>query len=172
MTGTIFLPAWVFAVAAETQRVVMLGDHVEGVVAAWGSASTEERRDMLRMMLEAVYVDVANGMITCLKPKPNFLPLFRLDEAVETTAGVLVAGDPDGIRGRGFKHFRLLGLYPVHEAVAAKLPHKIPSSLWPELVEESRTRTLRELADAHGVSYEAVRKTLVRANRGVTTKER
>ena len=77
-----------------------------------------------------------------------------------------------GIRDRGFKHLRSLGLYPVHKAVAASLPDKIPSSLWPELVEESKTKTLRELAGQYGVSHEAVRRTLREASSRVVTKER
>ncbi len=75
-------------VVPETQRVMKLGDHVEGIVEAWGSASTEERRDMLRMMLEAVYVDVAKGEIVCVTPKSNFPPLFNLEAPVETRAGL------------------------------------------------------------------------------------
>jgi hypothetical protein len=79
---------------------MVLGDHVEGIVEAWDYASKEERCDTLRMMLEAVYVDVGGGKIVFLKPKTNFLPLFNLEEPIETMAGILVAGDPDGIPSR------------------------------------------------------------------------
>ncbi len=85
---------------------MVMGDHVEGVVESWGDATKEERRDMLQMMLEAVYVDVTRGEIVCLKPKPNFLPLFNLDAPIETIAGVLVTGDPDGIRTHDLRRDR------------------------------------------------------------------
>jgi hypothetical protein len=84
----------------ETHSVMVIGDHVEVIVEAWDYASKEERCDTLRMMLEAVYVDVGGGKIVFLKPKTNFLPLFNLEEPIETMAGILVAGDPDGIPSR------------------------------------------------------------------------
>ncbi len=48
-------------------------------------------------MLEAVYVDMETAKVTALKPKPAFLPLFKLEG---TKAGdlELVLGDPEGIR--------------------------------------------------------------------------
>ena len=58
------------------------------------------------MMLEAVYVDVAKGEIVCVRPKSNFLPLFNLEAPVETRAGMLVTGDPDGIRTHDLRRDR------------------------------------------------------------------
>jgi len=87
-----------------------------------------------------------------------------LDRVQPKCHEVVHSGDPDGVRGRGFKHLRSLGLYPIDEAVAPKLPHKIAQSEWPQLVEASKSKTLRELADDFGVSHEAVRRTLLRAN--------
>ena len=34
------------------------------------------------MMLDAVYVDMAQGLVLGLKPKPEYLPLFNLGELV------------------------------------------------------------------------------------------
>ena len=42
----------------EHQQVVTLGDTVEGAVAACEIATEEERREMLQMMLDAVYIDM------------------------------------------------------------------------------------------------------------------
>jgi hypothetical protein len=42
-------------------------------------------------------------------------------------------------------------------------PGKIPRSVWPEVVAQSKTTTLRALADKHGVSREAIRRTLKHA---------
>ena len=44
------------------------------------------------MMLDAVYVDMARGLVIGLKPKPEFLPLFNLGEPVTTGASELVTG--------------------------------------------------------------------------------
>ena len=47
---------------------------------------------MLSMMLEAVYVDMVQGLVLGLKPKPEFLPLFNLGEPVTTGDSELVTG--------------------------------------------------------------------------------
>jgi len=72
----------------EPAQVVTLGDNVEGVVAAWEIATKEERREMLQMMLDAVYIDMTTKEVVGLKPKGAFLPLFNLDEPVK--AGEIV----------------------------------------------------------------------------------
>ena len=59
---------------------------------AWGAATLEERHQLLSMMLDAVYVDMAQGLVLGLKPKPEFLPLFNLGEPVTTGDAELVAG--------------------------------------------------------------------------------
>ena len=69
-------------------QVVTLGDNVEGVVAAWEIDTKEERREMLQMMLDAVYIDMTTKEVVGLKPKAAFLPLFNLEEPVN--AGELV----------------------------------------------------------------------------------
>ena len=42
------------------------------------------------MMLDAVYVDMAQGLVLGLMPKPEFLPLFNLGEPVTTGDSELV----------------------------------------------------------------------------------
>ena len=59
---------------------------------AWGSATLEERHQLLSMMLDAVYVDMTQGLVIGLKPKPEFLPLFNLGEPVTTGDSELVTG--------------------------------------------------------------------------------
>jgi hypothetical protein len=73
----------------EHAQVVILGDNVEGVVAAWEIATKEERREMLQMMLDAVYTDMTTKEVVGLKPKAAFLPLFNLDEPVRAGEVVL-----------------------------------------------------------------------------------
>ena len=47
---------------------------------------------MLSMMLDGVYVDMAQGLVLGLKPKPEFLPLFNLGEPVTTGDAELITG--------------------------------------------------------------------------------
>ncbi len=61
---------------------------------------------MLRVMLEAVYVDVDLGKVVGISPKPSFLALFNLKEPLTTTGAVLVTGDPDGIRTHDLRRDR------------------------------------------------------------------
>ena len=73
-------------------EVVRYGDHIEGLLEAWGAATLEERHQLLSMMLDAVFVDMAQGLVLGLKPKPEFLPLFNLGEPVTTGDAELVTG--------------------------------------------------------------------------------
>ena len=59
---------------------------------AWGAATLEERHQLLSMMLDAVYGDMAQVMVLGLKPKSEFLPLFSLGEPVTTGDSELVTG--------------------------------------------------------------------------------
>jgi hypothetical protein len=58
------------------------------MVGAWSNATKEGRRDMLRLMLDAVYLDFGTRKATALKPKPAFLPLFEIEG---TKAGSLMS---------------------------------------------------------------------------------
>ena len=91
-------------------KLLELGDHVEGLVAAWEHATKEERHDLLKMMLDGVYVDMTEATVVAVQPKPPFLPLFNLKEPVRSGEALLVAGgiDQSGTTstrqaGRGFK---------------------------------------------------------------------
>ena len=57
-----------------------------------GGATLEERHQLLTMMLDGLYVDMAQGLVLGLKPKPEFLPLFNLGEPVTTGDSELVTG--------------------------------------------------------------------------------
>ena len=86
-------------------EVIVLGDHIEGLLDAWHCATREEKRDILRMMLQAVYVDVPKKKLVALQVKPTFKPLFRAWLENEEPQQVqlrftsdIVFGDPEGIR--------------------------------------------------------------------------
>lgn len=71
-------------------EVVTLGDNVEGIVAAWNLATKEERHEMLKMMLDAVCIDLTTKQVVGPKPKTAFLPLFNLEEPIKTGEIVLI----------------------------------------------------------------------------------
>jgi len=90
----------------------------------WDGAGLEERRDLLRLALKEVQIDVAQGRVTALQPYPPFIPLFReLPTLVETEPGLftpLWPPDAAGEEGRGSV------LEPVRETPTAG-----DSVLWP-----------------------------------------
>ena len=63
---------------------------------------------MLSIMLDAVYVDMAQGLVLGLKPKPEFLPIFNLDEPVTTGYSELVIGGME--QGRTIPEPRIGGV--------------------------------------------------------------
>ena len=64
----------------------------------------EKLRNMLAIMLEAVYCDTRPKKIVALKPRGIFLPLFALCNNLKEKDGLVFLtdfvgiGDPDGIR--------------------------------------------------------------------------
>lgn len=86
-------------------HLVVLGDHVEGLVEAWDVATKEERHQLLAMMLDAVYVDMKNAEVVGVKPKPAFLPLFNLREPVKSGETILVTSELD--QGRSIPETRI-----------------------------------------------------------------
>jgi hypothetical protein len=57
--------------------ILQAGNHLESLTDVWTGATQLERREMLRLMLQAVYVDVLEVCLVCIGPKPAFAPLFR-----------------------------------------------------------------------------------------------
>ena len=53
-------------------------------------ATKEERHKLLTMMLDAVYADMKIAEVVGVKPRPEFLPLFNLNEPVKSGETVLV----------------------------------------------------------------------------------
>jgi hypothetical protein len=64
------------------------------------AATLEERLQLLTMMLDSVHVDMAQGLVLVLEPKPEFLRLFNLNEPVTTGDLELVAGRLDSTLAR------------------------------------------------------------------------
>jgi site-specific DNA recombinase len=104
----------------------------------WDGAEQEERRDLLRLALKEVQIDVAQGRVTALQPYPPFIPLFReLPTLVETEPGLFTPLWPPDTTGE-----ETWGsvLEPVKEAPAAE-----DSILWPfvfDLPQDERPRRI------------------------------
>lgn len=60
----------------EIKTVLDAGQLLKTLTPAWEKATAEEKRDMLRIILDAVYVDVEEGTVTGLVPKPPFRLFF------------------------------------------------------------------------------------------------
>jgi len=65
-----------------------------------------------------------------------------------------------------------IGLFPFYlfavPVVGSK--GKLPSRLFPELIERHRTQSLRQLANEYGVSHEAVRRAIAKARKSTLDK--
>src|SRR6266849_750489 len=61
-------------------EVIEAGEHLPGMAALWDVATTEERREMVILMLEpgGLYYDMEQKIIAALKPRPAFLPILRM----------------------------------------------------------------------------------------------
>ena len=51
-------------------------------------------------------------------------------------------------------------MFRVDAPITIRTTHKLCRDLWPEIVEQSKVKTYRQLADEYDVSYEAIRRVL------------
>jgi site-specific DNA recombinase len=65
--------------------VITAGKHLPEVATLWQVATTEERREMVSLLLEpgGLYYDLELEVIAAIKPRPAFLPIFRLAPGLE-----------------------------------------------------------------------------------------
>jgi hypothetical protein len=63
----------------EQPAVEEAGETLESLGAVWEEAPLEHKRDTLQVIFKAVYVDVLGKRLVCVKPYPQFAPLFRMD---------------------------------------------------------------------------------------------
>jgi site-specific DNA recombinase len=61
----------------EESRLEEVASVVQTLAASWDCATAEERRDMVRLIFDAVYCDPSAKRLVALQPKPDFLVLFR-----------------------------------------------------------------------------------------------
>ena len=64
---------------------------LEQLHAVWDGAELEDQRDLLRLALREVHIDVGQGRVAALQPYPPFIPLFReLPTLIEVEPGLFV----------------------------------------------------------------------------------
>ena len=66
------------------EEVIAAGERIPGIAALWDEATAEERREMVILLLEpgGLLYDLPNKMIAIMKPRPVFLPLLRMLDAI------------------------------------------------------------------------------------------
>jgi hypothetical protein len=63
----------------EAPEVEEAGVTLESLADAWEDAPVRLRAEMLRTIFESVVIDVTARRLVCVKPWPQFAPLFRMD---------------------------------------------------------------------------------------------
>ena len=63
------------------------GETLEELGAVWAGAPKKLQRDMLKVIFEAITVDISGQQLVCVKPHAPFVPLFRMDGLEEKEDG-------------------------------------------------------------------------------------
>jgi site-specific DNA recombinase len=63
----------------EQPALEQAGKTLESLGAEWANAPRRYQHEMLNVIFEAVDVDIAARKLVCVKPHPQFAPLFRMD---------------------------------------------------------------------------------------------
>jgi hypothetical protein len=74
----------------EAPEVEEAGATLESLADAWESAPVRLRAEMLRTIFESVVIDVTARRLVCVKPYPQFAPLFGMDGLSEKEGGFYV----------------------------------------------------------------------------------
>jgi len=87
---------------------------------------------------------------------------FQENEKGDRTIAFRFCGDPGG--GRAGMQYLEVGLFPLNapDYLSVGWMGRIQPEHWPEIIEQHKTKSLRQLAKECGVSREAVRRTLRR----------
>lgn len=108
------------------------GEMLTGIRELWPHMTAEERRDLLRLVLARVDIDLRTGSVNGLIPKPAFAPLFRV--LAEEEGGLISVC---GWRPRGDENKNLLydshvvswdGGYTTEGEIQARIIHSARSN--------------------------------------------
>jgi hypothetical protein len=88
---------------------VQAGESLTGIRELWPHMTGEERRDLVRLVLVKVEIDLRTGSVGGLIPKPAFAPLFRLLAEEEDELISVCAWRPRGGSGSAIVNLAALG---------------------------------------------------------------
>jgi len=135
-----------------------LAHFLSNVADAWKEASQEQRNKLANTLFEEVWIE--HNRVTGVKPKEELRPLFQLSYEQHLKS---ITRQPESLRGRTCYFF--INIFPVFGPVyLTAVPSgrcKLPASLCPELAEQHKTHSLRQLAEEYSVSHETIRRILV-----------
>lgn len=143
--------------ALDTGVLDRLADFLRSIPEAWREARPEQRNALGRQIFEEVWIE--DRRVVAVKPREEFEPLFRVsfeewlaEFTMATPMGFRFA--PDSSSGEG------VAVFPVSAPAELLIQWsgKLEPESWPQVAEECRTRSLREVAKDYGVSHEAVRR--------------
>ena len=64
-------------IVPENRELLEAGKYLQSLAPLWEAASLEERRDITRVMVQAIYIDVNEGEILSIRPNPMFSTLLK-----------------------------------------------------------------------------------------------
>jgi site-specific DNA recombinase len=83
----------------EAPEVEQAAETLASLGAEWISAPKRYKRDMLRVIFDGIYIDMIERRLVCIKPYPDFAPLFRMDGLEERETGVFYVREEAGSEG-------------------------------------------------------------------------
>jgi hypothetical protein len=85
---------------SETPHVaIQAGTILTDIRELWPHMAEEEKRNLVRLVLNEAVVDLRTGDVERLLPKTSFAPLFHILAEDESGLIRFATGDPEGIRG-------------------------------------------------------------------------
>ena len=77
----------------DESRLEEIESLVQTLATSWDHATAEERRDMIRLMFDAVFCDPSAKRLVALQPKPDFVVLFRRAGMLQEKEGLVWPSD-------------------------------------------------------------------------------
>ncbi len=84
-------------VIPEAPDVVAAGQFLENLALVWTEATQAERHELLGVLLERVFVDVAGSRLVCVEPDPSFIVLFRQVPTLKEQEGCFYLAERGGV---------------------------------------------------------------------------
>ena len=57
--------------------VLTAGQFLEALADVWAEATQTESKELIGLLLEAVFVDIADDCVVCVQPQASYVALFR-----------------------------------------------------------------------------------------------